>query len=47
MVNSKGEENVQEKIWAALSSGHETIIQVVTGSKEEGSGNIFTFGLTK
>ena len=28
-------------------SGSETIIQAVTGSKEDGSGNIFTFGLTK
>jgi len=27
--------------------GTETIIQGVIGSKEEGSGNIFTFGLTK
>jgi hypothetical protein len=32
---------------AALPSGNETIILGVTGRKEEGSGNILTFGLTK
>jgi len=32
---------------AALQSGTEKIIQGVTGSKEEGSGNICLFGLTK
>ena len=35
------------KIWAALPGGSETIIQGITGSKEEDSGNIFTFRLTK
>ena len=29
------------KIWTALPSGSETINQVVTGSKKEGSGDIF------
>ena len=48
MAKGKGEENVQyEKIWAALKSGSETIIQRVIGSKAESSGNIFTFGLKK
>jgi hypothetical protein len=28
-------------------SGNETIIQGVTGDKVEGSGNLFTFGVTK
>jgi len=39
--------NNKRKIWAALKSGTETIVQGVTGSKEEGSGYIFTFCLTK
>jgi len=34
-------------ICATLPSGTKTIIQGVTGSKEEGSGNSFKFGLTK
>jgi len=34
-------------ICTALPSGTEKILEGVTGSKEEGSGNIFTFGLTK
>jgi hypothetical protein len=34
-------------ICAALPSGNKTIIEGLTGSKEEGSGNIFKFGLTK
>ena len=41
MAEGKGEGNEEwEKIWAALQSGTENIIQGVTGSKEEGSGNI-------
>jgi len=31
----------------SLTNRTEKIIQGITGSKEEGSGNIFMFGLTK
>jgi len=48
MAKGKGEENVQlEKIWEALPSRTETFTQGITGSQKEGSGNIFTFSLTK
>ena len=36
-----------EKIWANLPRRTKTIIQGVTGCKEEGPGNFFTFGFTK
>jgi hypothetical protein len=39
--------NSKRKIWAALPDGSQTIIQRVTGSKEEGLGSSFTFGLMK
>ena len=48
MAKGKGEENVQkEEICEALRCGSETIIQGVTGSKKEGTRDIFMFGLTK
>jgi hypothetical protein len=45
-VKVKVRKMYNKKIWAALPTGTETIIQGVTGMKG-GSGKIFTFGLTK
>jgi len=42
MAKGKG-----EKISEALPSGTEMFIQQITGSQEEGLGNIFMLGLTK